>query len=95
MAEGQQALYKALQEAEFAGLDHHEDGARAAFARHGQVLSMIHALREVWNHPANLKAQRRPEGAEAVRMGVPTIGRKWQRQVHRPAGFVARNLCSQ
>jgi SNF2 family DNA or RNA helicase len=64
LADGQQALYKAVQEADLAGLDA-EGNAPAAFARHGRVLAMIHALRAICNHPQNLKAARRPAVAEA------------------------------
>eukprot|EP00449_Zooxanthella_nutricula_P064462 CAMPEP_0198565924 /NCGR_PEP_ID=MMETSP1462-20131121/102524_1 /TAXON_ID=1333877 /ORGANISM="Brandtodinium nutriculum, Strain RCC3387" /LENGTH=352 /DNA_ID=CAMNT_0044296935 /DNA_START=21 /DNA_END=1076 /DNA_ORIENTATION=+ len=58
----QGTLYQAVQEASLANvgqqlpqLDHQQ-----RFARRGRVLAMMHALREVCNHPANLKAERWP-----------------------------------
>jgi len=67
-AAGQAALYKAVQESEFAGLAQAaaegqaagNNPGQAAFARHGRVLAMMHALREVCNHPGTLKRQRWP-----------------------------------
>jgi len=63
LAVGQASLYKAVQESEFAGMADRaagENPAQAAFARRGRVLAMMHALREVCNHPANLKPVRWP-----------------------------------
>lgn len=65
LSEGQSQLYKAVQEVELESLN--VQGPNAQFARHGRVLAMIHALREVCNHPANLKAARRPPSFNADR----------------------------
>eukprot|EP00931_Biecheleriopsis_adriatica_P048289 TRINITY_DN27897_c0_g1_i1.p1 TRINITY_DN27897_c0_g1~~TRINITY_DN27897_c0_g1_i1.p1 ORF type:complete len:1117 (+),score=255.90 TRINITY_DN27897_c0_g1_i1:39-3389(+) len=56
----QQALYKLVQETCLQNAAAAGPGPGAAFARHGQVLSMLHALREVCNHPACLSEKRRP-----------------------------------
>ncbi|CAE8688844.1 unnamed protein product [Polarella glacialis] len=58
LSKAQEALYLAVQEVGLQGVAQ----AGAAFARHGHVLSMLHALREVCNHPACLAEKRRPAG---------------------------------
>lgn len=64
LSEGQRALYRAVQAAGLDGLEDAEDAPQAAFARHGCVLAMIHALRSVCNHPATLKPERRPQDVD-------------------------------
>jgi len=67
--EEQAALYRAVQSAEFESLEQPAgdgESAPAAFKRRGKVLTMMHALREVCNHPANLKPARWPSSAANI-----------------------------
>jgi len=61
LSDGQTALYRLVQEARLENLN---AVAGDAFQRHGCVLAMMHALREVCNHPSNLAEKRRPAGFE-------------------------------
>lgn len=64
LSEAQASLYAAVQEHELARI---RGSAGDGFARRSRVLAMVHALREVCNHPASLKPQRRPPGFESSR----------------------------
>jgi len=61
LSEIQLKLYKAVQEATLQRALQTE-----GFGRHGQVLAMLHALREVCNHPTCLAEKRRPEQIPAA-----------------------------
>eukprot|EP00933_Yihiella_yeosuensis_P051139 TRINITY_DN48996_c0_g1_i1.p1 TRINITY_DN48996_c0_g1~~TRINITY_DN48996_c0_g1_i1.p1 ORF type:complete len:1112 (-),score=250.29 TRINITY_DN48996_c0_g1_i1:188-3523(-) len=61
LSDAQTNLYKAVQEVGLNGIG----GADGAFARAGQVLATLHALREVCNHPTCLAEKRRPQSIAA------------------------------
>mmetsp|Transcript_37725 Transcript_37725/g.70622 ORF Transcript_37725/g.70622 Transcript_37725/m.70622 type:complete len:1344 (-) Transcript_37725:18-4049(-) len=71
-ADDQAGLYRAVQEAEFQGIVGADGQAPSQFARRGRVLAMIHALREVCNHPASLKQERRPPAFPADKYAART-----------------------
>jgi len=64
LVDGQAELYRQVQEAKLA--DAIGSGG-TALARQGRVLALIHAFREVCNHPASLKAARQPPGFDVAR----------------------------
>jgi len=61
LSESQAQIYAAVEQACFKNTA----AADGTFARHGQVLAMLHALREVCNHPACLAEKYKPDGMAA------------------------------